>query len=188
MTDRPIIFSAPMVRALLAGRKTQTRRLATSPLARAWPGDRLYVREAWKAPAIHDRVKPRDLAPSTPIYFMADDRLWPVARARPGMHLPRWASRLTLIVEEVRVEPLHAISTADVLAEGAPLDPNHRDTTQDGSNPVMCIGERPWVSQSPRAWYHRLWDALHDKDGQRWDDDPDVVVLTFAVERRNIDR
>src|ERR1700693_1613121 len=65
MTDSPIIFSTPMVQALLAGRKFQTRRLASSPLAKCVPGDRLHVRENWRIGKSWDGTKPADLPPVT---------------------------------------------------------------------------------------------------------------------------
>lgn len=52
MSDRPIIFSAPMVRAILAGQKTQTRRLVKPRLAHP---ERLYARETWAAPHAYDQ-------------------------------------------------------------------------------------------------------------------------------------
>ncbi|MEA2989299.1 MAG: hypothetical protein QOG83_2010, partial [Alphaproteobacteria bacterium] len=120
--DIPIIFSAPMVRALLDGRKTMTRRLAWSLPGKAgrrakrkdqwpagmWPsswqnrcpGDRLWVRETWA----HVPVNPHGWIGA--IYAAdgeeAEDSVadtWEfMGKWRPSTHMPRWASRLTLIV------------------------------------------------------------------------------------------
>lgn len=133
MSTKGIIFSAPMVRALLAGRKTQTRRLIkpkTGPMEPgdilvSWPadsfirqgakfrppyapGDRLYVREAWAKD---------DLIPNG-VRYVATDAIHELRKKRPSIHMPRWASRLWLEVTEVRVQRLQDISEADAIAEG----------------------------------------------------------------------
>lgn len=221
MADRGILFSAPMVRALLAGRKTQTRRIlnpqpetflvggaecevsAVQVDGEARPrvatgrvltrqtlphavGDRLWVRETWAK--VGDAEDDVHACPDLRVhaYYRADAACPEHQPWRPSIFMPRWASRITLIVEDVRVERLQDISEADVLADGAPLDPDHRDTTADGSNPHMCIGEHPWVSQSPRLWYHRLWDSLNGAGA--WDANPWIVAVTFQVIKNNIDR
>lgn len=120
MTDRPIIFSGPMVKALLDGRKTQTRRLATSPLARCTAGDRLYVREAHAFVGSNDPgllVTRADYPACVPRRF---ENVPPETEVswRPSIHMPRWASRLTLIVDCVRVQSLQDISRTDAIAEG----------------------------------------------------------------------
>lgn len=170
MADRPIIFAGEMVAALLAGLKTQTRRLKTSPLRHCQPGDRLWVKEnlaysskkscwyyRWGGVELGS-VAGKTLETPTP------DR-WPLGVCN-SIHMPRWASRLTLIVEAVRIEPLRSICVGDAKAEG-----------WSGAGP-----------QLPVSWYADLWRALHDKDGQRWEDNPDVLVLTFRLDRGNIDR
>lgn len=194
MTDRPILFSAPMVRALQEGRKTQTRRLAwkdvacptsdgghiirrtgPSPWQRIQPGDRLWVRENfWHAPAsmgfdaTHGAHGHIAYTAGPGMGADAEDR----ARAygvkhRPAIHMPRWASRLTLTVTAARVEPLRAISDEDASAEGvAPRAP----------------GEPPGMAAYR---FRELWDDLHGPDS--WDANPEVVVLTFTVQGRNID-
>jgi len=173
-----------MVRALLAGRKTQTRRLATSPLRRVEIGDRLYVREEWSSHPAFDGIKPRDLKTGSMIYTRADNAWhnagdWigaPFGRRRPGMHMPRWASRLTLIAEGIVIEPLQSISEADAIAEGIEAD---------------GAGWRNYTGARSVAWpdlsYQTLWDTLHTVVGERWQDNPSVVALTFRVERSNID-
>lgn len=199
MVDRPIIFSAAMVRALLAGTKTQTRRLATSPLRRVEVGDRLYVREHWRGRKRMDGYAPRKLTmdPSR-ICYIADGVTpacplgeWEWGKHRQGMHMPRWASRLTLIVEEIAFGPLQNISEADAIAEGVERVTDPRgdgwksyETCPDGTpHPHAVVPNR-----SPVTSYRELWDSLHAADGQRWEDDPDVVALTFRVDHRNIDR
>jgi hypothetical protein len=243
VTDRPIMFSAPMVRALLAGRKTQTRRIIDfagvdkvidfvrvafdkdtgAPiyemkdgsgqhvyrptgkhfLTPHWSprfavGDRLWVREAHYL---------TDDGNDDYVVYVADgndatgehlhevaalEKLCPSVdwskhkRQRPSIHMPRWASRLTLTVTEIRVHRLQEISEADAVAEGAPLDPSHHDGTQDGSNPHM-VAVNAWTRISPVAWYHRLWDDLNAKRGYGWDTNPWVTVITFTVEPHNID-
>lgn len=189
MKIHPIIFSGAMVRALRAGRKTQTRRLASSPLSRVEPGDVLYVRESFRLDIAYDKLRPKAVSPEAAIWYDAGGALGGGVhgKLRPAIHMPRWASRLTLLVRSVSIEALRSISQGDVISEGAPLDPNHRDETQDGSNPFMCISEHPHITQSPHAWYHRLWDTLHDADGERWEDNPQVVALTFEVISQNVD-
>src|SRR5580692_1161056 len=112
MTDRPIIFSSAMVRALLDGRKTMTRRLATSPLRKTGMGDRLWVRESvWlnQGDVGAGRVRYRATEPDFKGYWT------------PSIHMPRWASRITLEVTGSRIERLQAITERDAQAEGAEL-------------------------------------------------------------------
>ncbi|SDA15177.1 hypothetical protein [Sphingomonas sp. NFR15] len=200
MTDRPIIFSAAMVRALLAGHKTQTRRLATSPLRHCAVGDRLYVREAfrvdysanWYREDLGRCPTPSEMDPTcTGIEFFADGERELGGNGYPSMHMPRWASRLTLIVESVKVEPLQAISEADAAAEGAmpvPVGapPGISDLT--GWTHGQAIEPPDDCFLSAIASFRHLWRSLHAVGGARWEDNPNVVALTFRVERGNIDR
>jgi hypothetical protein len=191
MTDRPIIFSAAMVRALLAGTKTQTRRLATSPLRRVEAGDRLYVREHWRGRARMDAYAPRQFTKDTSrIAYLADGAPidcplgeWKWGKHRQGMHMPRWASRLTLIVEGARVEPLCDISEADAIAEGI------EQVGRYGGEPLWRnYSDGPTAAFAcPIQSYRLLWGSLHATEGQRWQDNPAVIALTFRVEHGNID-
>lgn len=189
MTDRPIIFSDGMVQALLDGRKSQTRRLATSPLRRVAPGDRLYVRECVRAIELErgDDVIEYRASPALQIgienSITAAQRwsdLHHYNRKRgawvPAIHMPRWASRLTLVVDAVRFQQLRAIDLHDARAEGCEI----REFWLFGADQA----ERDRVGAQV---YGALWDSLHTKSGERWDDNPHIVALTFRVIRRNID-
>lgn len=113
--ERPILFSDPMVRALLAGSKEQTRRLARrrnglpSPWQSLRLGDRLWVREAWY---------PRPAPIGGTSYRATFDRRVPALKWRTPLFMPRARSRLLLEVEGVRVEHLQAISDGDARREG----------------------------------------------------------------------
>lgn len=196
MTDRPIIFSAPMVRALLDGRKTQTRRLATSPLRRCEVGDRLYVRESFihgkavggYAPGVDPDREPD--GPTVDTIYRADDG--PNERSAgpwtPSIHMPRLASRLTLIVQAVRVEKLQAIGESDAQSEGLIREPHW---WHDPEYPLPDVAWRPSPDSRHRYSsavdaYQDLWESLHGVDS--WAANPDVLVLTFRVEPTNIDR
>lgn len=148
MKERPILFSGSMVRAILAGTKTQTRRpVKLNPSGRAilggrnWhlddpecvlacpygqPGVRLWVRETW---AHHPcggtlRLPPGEgHAWGNPIYLATFGAgIKPVCEGftpwRPSIHMPRWACRLVLEIVSVRVERLEDITIADAQAEG----------------------------------------------------------------------
>jgi len=175
MKERPILFSGEMVRAILAGRKTQTRRvLRYQPLdilpmkiPDAWvtldtrepeahgkmircrhgvPGDRLWVRETFR------------IGDMDSIFYRADEDWNNEDVWRPSIFMPRWASRITLEVTRVRVEHLNDISEADVYAEGMTRPTFAIDT---------CFDE-----------YRELWDKIN---GQRapWDSNPWVWVVEF---------
>jgi len=209
--ERGIIFNGEMVRAILDGRKTQTRRViknqregdcwsvkpaiershsghthdwwlpkGTLPYS-ALPscpfgqvGDRLWVREAWQA--IHDSVdefgcvEERTYAPSIPKvrddYWRAvyaecfgnesiEDRGFPW---RPSIHMPRWASRITLEITDIRVERLQDISEEDAKSEGAPTE-------------CCVIGDKHFLG------FRSLWKSIYGQDS--WQSNPFVWVVKF---------
>ena len=280
MTDRPILFSAPMVRALLDGRKTQTRRilnpqpptveqfrgadfgldpavadgvklysqndyprlpkhptkwdlLGSVGVARdaGFPaqydvrfakGDRLWVRESHRISTWHEdgavwltydadgacsrALEPPDEefverlcrkldkagVPAKDNGFYSDDIPEGLLR-RVSIHMPRWASRLTLTVTDVRVERLQEISEEDARAEGL-----RKLSKDDGRLWKFGMADRdglpgrdndgwPWAhwSTDHRLAFAQLWDSINGEDA--WAENPWVVALTFTVEKRNID-
>lgn len=177
--DRPILFSGAMVKALLDGKKTQTRRVLADGTTGEGPtqspkffvGDRLWVREAWRTHVGSDDVAPRDISPELLVQYEASgpsfgDGL--SGKVRPGMFMPRWASRLTLMVTEVRVQRLQDISVDDAKAEGVDLIESRFHTRT--------------------ARFKDLWNRLNDDRGFGWSTNPWVVAVSFTVERRNIDQ
>ena len=233
MTDRPILFSAPMIRAILreieapGTGKTQTRCLLKdvpvqpaancSPRLRpkhaapyldaycserktpqnprgmstdwCWwqvddrqclptfkvkcaPGARLWVRETWAAGAIYDGMPPRDINPDGKpgwcgIRYAATDNRSGI-KDRPSTHMPRWASRLTLYVTDVRVQRVRDITLADICAEGL----------------ASSIYDFKPVQRGFDAWLE-LWDGINGTGS--WDANPWVVAYTFTPRLGNID-
>ena len=189
MKERPILFSGPMIRALLDDSKTQTRRALKMPHG-LWetshsgelvpipvhchygqPGGRLWVREAWRTTGDGGRcndMPPRELQPH-PIWYEAAGKAPAdecVGKYRPPMFMPRWASRILLEITEVRVERLQDISEADALAEGSRSWANEQDT------PVkdIPVGET-------RLIYRQLWEQINGAGS--WDINPWVWVVSF---------
>ena len=227
MKERPILFSGAMVRAILAGTKTQTRRVLldddlletfegrphclhgrrcesfcdyacggavffdetrgvaiehdkkpTNRTPFGGPGDRLWVRETYSPRDRHGAAcsigdaRFAVLADGTQVYRdgvvitglpkyaegAADGIKW-----RPSIHMPRWASRISLEVTEVRVERLTEISEADAKAEGVEPNPKHS----------FCKPERR-LTQA----FASLWDSIN---GHRlpWASNPWVWVVAF---------
>jgi hypothetical protein len=222
MTDRPILFSGPMVRALLEGRKAQTRRvLRKQPHSDfdAWHlpevsgpdwvqehriaegfdaarlpyvlGDRLWVREAH---AIVPRTAYRCSEGVEQVLRPDDDHDAAIFRCgwvrsaprwRPGIHMPRWASRLTLTVTDVRVQRVQDITPEDARDEG--VERRSKSVRQ-----MWLFGadkaEREAIYLRACAWeYKQLWNSLNAKRGYGWDTNPWVTVITFTVEPHNID-
>lgn len=240
MTDRPILFSAPMILALLDGRKTQTRRILKvaprdtdftvgwfhptvidrhgneQPGRRTFglsapdgywtqnlpfaPSDHLWVREAWRADVCYDDLKPSQMGGEEGVRYEADGAFgaWTFGprkpgRSRPGMFMPRWASRLTLTVSDVRVQRLNDISEADAIAEGlACLSKDGGRTYKWGIPDRDGLPGRDdngwhWCDWNvdPRYAYSTLWD--HINGARAWEANPWIVATTFNTAQRNID-
>lgn len=226
MMDKPIIFSAPMVRAIIENRKTQTRRilkrqpktdssgmiqfhdagwfaphLATTAMECAGvklpyaPGMMLWVRENLD---VHGGGVSYAASPGEYVFELPDGtdeqiEFWnrradvePDARSRtcPSIFMPRWASRLTLEVEAVKVERLQEISEEDCIAEGPP----GFDTNPSFVDGGIMVGDpaQPNVSMTPRCWFRELWDSIN-RDRAPWDANPWIVAVAFKAHRLNID-
>ena len=228
MNERPILFSGEMVRAILDGRKTQTRRVVkvlpwTQPPyyfcgdirnslgfpasdGETWagftyeksrendpcfvkcpygkPGDRLWVRETWNAVHFVPEIVEGHVTKYSDHWFVSDEipknsnnDYWSLCYAadcdsfeleivwRPSIFMPRWASRITLEVVNVRVERLQDISEEDATAEGV-------------SVPLAGVSE--WGGPGEAIYeYMRLWDSINAKRGHSWAANPWVWVIEF---------
>ncbi|SFB61583.1 hypothetical protein [Delftia tsuruhatensis] len=218
MRDRPILFSGPMVRALLAGTKTQTRRVVkpqpdsthsgfpywnvggyraswcrsaadggplepANPLLCRYgqPGDRLWVRETWNW--FDPGTIPTDRAGARAPFTGSQagrDIPWVAAYAadghlpypgyegrdhwRPSIHMPRWASRITLDIKAVRIERLQDISDQDAAAEGVA-------TWAPGALSPDSL------NADPSDQFRWLWCSINGPDS--WDANPWVWVVEF---------
>lgn len=211
MTERPILFSGPMVRAILEGRKTQTRRVIKLPhnnplgawepttagggsvkyaggtpapeLAAIWHtrtgdcyvcphgdiGDRLWVRETHEVRRIGTETfeggrAEVDIDLNTYQALDAkESRGW-----SPSIHMPRWASRITLEITGVRAERLQSISEPAARDEGVTIEDHHMHG--------YCAGV--YRSPSIRA-FHDLWNGLNAARGYGWEANPWVWVVEF---------
>lgn len=227
MKERPIIFSAPIVRAILDGRKTQTRRVVKPQPPDGWfapeegiawrgeeagfcgrqrvqvmgsngeadvdveviafpvqrcpygvPGDRLWVREAWRV--FGGREYEYQQGRETVIYREGAELVDSVQGPwRPSIHMPRWASRITLEIVAVRVERLQEITEADAIAEGVESD-DYLDRQEhfDSVAPPGSSG-RP----HPVTEFARLWDSINAKRAP-WESNPWAWVIEFRVIER----
>ena len=200
MKERPILFSTPMVQAILEGRKTQTRRvirfqpdedgLAFDLIKRGWfdtsgreykcpygqPGDRLWVRESW-AKAIHgcgvellERWEPGKEGPFGvgAIYAATPHKGYSVGKWKPSIHMPRWASRITLDVTGVRVERLQKIDEGDSQREGC-----ERPILQD-----MGPDLHPYTGYYRDA-FKDLWQSINGPGS--WERNEFVWVVEFKA-------
>lgn len=198
MKERPILFSAPMVKALLAGRKTQTRRIVKptfnelraqlptcSPFSISTEaglvscpygaiGDRLWVKETWFTDA-EDRVKPTELAPAVDCIEYAADAVGSevlVRKLRPSLFMRRWMSRITLEIISVRAERLQAISEVDSRAEGIrPVSFGlHNDSGFEWS-------PEEDATDTAKESYRALWESINGAGS--WALNPWVWVVEF---------
>jgi len=176
--ERPILFSEPMVKAILAGRKTQTRRVVKDlfmtkasgkmmdgeeeewcPYGRR--GDRLWVRETfqaqWDDRPIYRRVIYRaDAAKAIGAYGCVK---W-----TPSIFMPRWASRITLAITKVRAERLQDMTRDDATSEGVDLS---EELFPNVNAPDKALRRFP-----------KLWDSINRKT-HPWSSNPWVWVIEF---------
>ncbi len=250
--ERPIIFSAPMIRAILEGRKTVTRRVVkpqpefrdVQGLFASWafkggllypnakndvlalcpygqPGDQLWLREAWRPAAWRDegrvavdyRASPeQNRTPWLDVPEGTWAEMWPrltdealaaldagrgsirsegdgfrwdrgdsPCRWRPSIHMPRWASRITLEVTSVRVERLQDISEDDAIAEGLhriEIDSGYRDSySATPSTWAQVVEQEVAAYNDPTRAYRDLWESINGAGS--WDANPWVWVINF---------
>lgn len=198
--ERPILFTGEMVRAILDGRKKQTRRVLkpqpmdyypswypnhTSPKRKHYarekhwraggpvdfspygkPGDHLWVRETfWDAfkrmPEENGCVYKADYGYRIDLpEAQAEGQPW-----KPSIHMPRWASRITLAVTKVSVERVQDITKENIKAEGSKVTP-------------WCCGE-DGEFVGFQADFALLWDSINAKRGFSWGSNPWVWVVSF---------
>ena len=198
MKERGMIFNAEMVRALLDGRKTQTRRPVKFPVhdknlgcelagnelagelsagnylnsAFGKPGDRIWVRETWAeagASAPDLKLYRANYPEHVPSIY---ENVPPAEEIRwtPSIHMPRWASRILLEITDVRVERLNAISEEDARAEGI-IDGGCLNCGEP--EPCGCANPEPDATDA----FAYLWQSIYGQEN--WNADPWVWVIEF---------
>ncbi|HHH1650981.1 TPA: hypothetical protein ACPZS6_001448 [Yersinia enterocolitica] len=216
MNEKPILFNAEMVNAILSGRKTQTRRIMGNqpagqdletvhvrhnddfnfqwygnlgessyfPCPLGKPGDQLWVREAFAA----------GLCTESTLAYRATHKTedleegWgETIKWTPSIHMPRWASRINLLITGVRVERLRDISEQDAMAEGITAKEVIIETRYEGGGHVEITAERFFFVggddegyESAGEAFAELWDSIYgQKEGENWQANPWVWVIEF---------
>jgi hypothetical protein len=123
------------------------------------PGDRLWVRETFGHFERNDQLKP-----GAEIFYRADGECLELEPWRPSIHMPRWASRITLEITGARIERLQAIDDADAQAEGA-----------EPRQPLLASGIV--IPGQHRLGFRDLWNSINGDDA--WDANPCVWVVEF---------
>lgn len=164
MKEKPILFSSPMVNAIIANEKTQTRRInnAEKPNRSVSTGDVLWVRETWKQ--------------NNGIYSYAadypDDLRDKLKPWKPSIFMPKKACRIFLEVKSVRVESLHSISESDAKNEGI---------TSQVVNSVVTWGwgynPKNYIYNTPIEAFKGLWKSINGATS--WFMTTSVVVIEF---------
>jgi hypothetical protein len=141
------------------------------------PGDRLWVREAWKAHTTFDHLPPRDI-PQSHVWYMANEGYKAESRYRHGMFMPRWASRITLEITDVHVERLQDISEADCVAEGIQISSKvRRSDTCYGIYECLMPDGKTHFNDSAYSLYRTLWEQINGAGS--WAANPWVWVVEF---------
>jgi hypothetical protein len=205
MAEKPIIFSTEMVRAILEGRKTQTRRViknvditnsfdvdvdgsvyayccpATGDSFKPWEiapwekGDILWVRETWAK--LNHNYKPDY---NGNIFIYKADHITgndgpDIIKWRSPIHMPRKAARIFLKVKNIRVERLQAITEDDAEAEGA----INWICQQHNNGTWIDNAMRGAACAKPKRAFALLWNSIHEKRGYGWETNPWVWVIEF---------
>lgn len=191
--EHPILFSSDMVRAILEGRKTQTRRVVKVTQRNSW-----LVDDGWTDNYIKD---PENHLVNECPYGQPGDRLWlretfyPVTNTlclykadgddidpaynlkwRPSIYMPRWASRITLEITGIRVERVQEITNEGAKAEGVELVPAFTAGNMSFSD---VYGSHHYYHDTAREAFQELWDSINAKRGYSWDANPWVWVIEF---------
>ncbi|MDR1661247.1 MAG: hypothetical protein LBR95_02295 [Azoarcus sp.] len=223
MKARPILFSAPMVRAILNSKKSMTRRAVKLDISgivarggkqwriddpnavRACPygnvSDQLWVRETWRVGAwsdgkiavdyradnhsrrewlnVRDKNQWRRLIEQSAQDAIGrhngDRFVWDPGespcRWRPSIHMPRWASRITLEITDIRIERLQDIIEDDAIAEGV------GQIVLEILLGIQQCGECAAIDFDPVNEYRKLWESINGENS--WDKNPWVWVVEF---------
>ena len=175
MNEYPILFNTEMVRAILAGKKTQTRRVMKPQpdetkarwTGERWefhmgypighdvpkcpygkPGDKLWVRETWCPNYYSDGRVGYKADWRNPLPEVVAETKW-----KPSIFMPKSAARIWLEIVDVRVERVRSITSTDAIAEGINIDTEN---------------------------FHELWNSINAKRGFGWDVNPWVWVVEFS--------
>ena len=176
MKEHPILFTGPIVRAILAGAKWQTRRVFKAKNGGVYPnrndlpgmrqilrncpygqpGDRLWVRETFAR--IDGQTRPWIETDYRATYTHGDrlgDTIGIKKRWTPSIHMPRHASRITLVITAVRLERLQEISPDDCIAEGAWPE---KDRAFGRGHEAVAAYQQIWTEiNGPDSWAANTW-------------------------------
>ena len=195
MAEYPILFNGEMVRAVLDGRKTQTRRVMKpqpKPLTGGWMYDRKYFADdaQMKNYLFHDVYGEKGSPYGSAYADGTGDLLWvretwhptgreqtalyradgqcEVAQWKPSIHMPRWASRITLRVTDVRVERVQELEESEIGAEGI-------------ERPEWWNNMDSWINGEDLAkeMFAQLWNSINAARGHSWQSNPWVWVVEF---------